>query len=215
MPAKISPTLTSYSPIEESINAITHLLGAILAIIGLIALLSKADSVAAYVSVTVYSGSLILMFTSSSLYHGIQNEHLKKHLKLLDHIAIYLLIAGTYTPILMLKLTGTIQLVSMLLIWLLALFGVGFKLLARHKYPRASLLTYLGMGWFVVVIIYPLFQVLHINGLWWLLSGGVMFSVGAAFYAAKSVQYTHAIWHLFVIAGCACHYIAVYFYVVT
>jgi hemolysin III len=213
MSSKISIPSASYSPIEESINALTHGLGVILAFIGLFIMLEKAQTQLASVSITIYCGALILMFLSSSLYHGISSQHLKSKLKLLDHIAIYLLIAGTYTPILMLKLTGTVQLVSIIIIWFLAAIGVGFKLLAKSRYPKASLITYLGMGWFVVVIIYPLLQVLHINGLWWLLAGGIMFSIGAAFYAAKQRQYTHAIWHVFVMAGCACHYIAVYFYV--
>jgi len=132
----------------------------------------------------------------------------------MDHSAIYLLIAGTYTPLLLVSLEGTVSLLSMIFIWTLAVTGVSFKLITKSRFPKVSVATYLAMGWFAVALVYPLVQAVPNNGLWFLLAGGLFFSIGVIFYVAKHKNYTHAIWHLFVIGGCSCHFMTVYHYVI-
>jgi hemolysin III len=202
-----------YAQFEERLNTVSHGVGFLLAIAGLILLVLKAHSTVAIASVTVYGGSLVLMFLASTLYHGSTDTTARQWLKMVDHSAIYLLIAGTYTPFMLITLDNWIGMVGAIVIWSLALAGLIFKWVVKHRVPRLSLALYLLMGWLVVVLIYPLYQALSVGGLLLLLAGGICYSVGAFFYAAKHRQYTHFIWHLFVIAGAACHYFAIYLYV--
>ncbi|MGY5451535.1 PAQR family membrane homeostasis protein TrhA [Agarivorans sp. MS3-6] len=204
---------TSYSAREEMLNVVSHLLGLLIAILGLVMLVGKAKGPLELSAVGVYGGSLILLFLASSLYHAVPNQAWKAGLKLFDHSAIYLLIAGTYTPILLIAFDGWLSLVSMIVIWTLAAFGVGFKLLTGTRFPKVSLTTYLAMGWLALVLAYPMYQHIQAGGLWLIAAGGLLFSVGAMFYVAKHKAYTHAIWHVFVVAGCACHFAAIYEYV--
>ncbi|UPW18424.1 hemolysin III family protein [Agarivorans sp. TSD2052] len=204
---------TSYSAREEMLNVVSHLLGLLIAILGLVMLVGKAKGLLELSAVGVYGGSLILLFLASSLYHAVPNQAWKAGLKLFDHSAIYLLIAGTYTPILLIAFDGWLSLVSMIVIWTLAAFGVGFKLLTGTRFPKVSLTTYLAMGWLALVLAYPMYQHIQAGGLWLIAAGGLLFSVGAMFYVAKHKAYTHAIWHVFVVAGCACHFAAIYEYV--
>lgn len=208
------PKPATYSSSEEMLNVLTHALGFALAIIGLIYLVDRANGTLAVTSVSIYGGTLVLMFLASTVYHGITHPPSKKWLKTLDHAAIYLLIAGTYTPFLLVTLEGNTSIFSTIAIWTLAVVGVGFKLLAGQRFPKLSVGTYLAMGWFVVVLIYPLYMALPGGGLWLLLAGGLLFSVGVIFYVAKHKKYTHAIWHLFVLGGCTCHFYSVYYFVV-
>lgn len=203
-----------YSAKEEKLNYLTHGLGALLAVFGLCLMLFKAQQTLGYVSAAIYGGTLLLMFIASTLYHASGQSRYKAKLKLFDHSAIYLLIAGTYTPFLLLSLTGYWQLIGIIGIWALALFGVSFKLFARHKYPRISLATYLIMGWVALLLIYPLYQALPAASLGLLALGGVLFSIGTLFYKAKHRHYSHAIWHVFVLVACGCHFAAIYGYVI-
>lgn len=205
---------TTYSSSEEFFNVLTHAIGFALAIVGLIYLIDRADGALAVTSVSIYGGTLILMFLASTVYHAISHPKSKQWLKTLDHVAIYLLIAGTYTPFLLITLDGNTSTASIIAIWTLAAFGVCFKLLAGHRFPKLSVGTYLAMGWFVIALIYPLYMALPGGGLWLLFAGGLFFSIGVIFYVAKHKKYTHAIWHLFVLGGCICHFYSVYFYVV-
>ena len=205
---------TPYSALEERINAATHGLGFIAALLGLIFLLHKAQSTYVQVVVGIYAGSMMLMFLASALYHGVSLSNVKPVLKKIDHIAIYLLIAGTYTPFMLLSVGGQLGNLATLLIWLVALVGIYFKCFARQRFPKLSLITYLLMGWFAVLFIYPLYQALDPNGMWLLLIGGLCYTVGVLFYVAKKFQFTHAIWHAFVVAGCLCHFFAIYHYVI-
>ncbi|MDO6687867.1 MULTISPECIES: PAQR family membrane homeostasis protein TrhA [unclassified Agarivorans] len=205
---------TSYSAREEQLNVISHVLGLLIAIVGLVMLVAKADGALELTAVSIYGGSLILLFLASSLYHAVVQHSWKAGLKLFDHSAIYLLIAGTYTPILLVSFDGLLSLISMIVIWTLAAFGVGFKLLTGTRFPKVSLTTYLSMGWLSLALAYPMYQHIAAEGLWLLAAGGLLFSVGAMFYVAKHKPYTHAIWHLFVVAGCACHFATVYGYVI-
>ncbi|WP_018982675.1 PAQR family membrane homeostasis protein TrhA [Salinimonas chungwhensis] len=203
-----------YTVKEEWINSLSHGVGLVGAIAGLVLMLLRADSVLAVTVSVIYGVSLILMFLSSTLYHGITHQRTKGWLKLFDHSAIYLLIAGTYTPLLLISIGGWLGISMTIVVWSLALGGVAFKLVAQHRFPRISVATYLLLGWIALAIIYPLYTALPEPGLWLIVAGGLCFSIGVIFYVAKKVKYTHAIWHLFVIAGCSCHYLSIYYYVV-
>ncbi|AWL12851.1 Hemolysin-3 [Saliniradius amylolyticus] len=203
-----------YSIKEEVLNSLSHGLGFITAIVGLVFLLLRSDSVVSVTSSAIYGGSLLLMFLTSTIYHAVTHHDLKGWLKLFDHSAIYLLIAGTYTPFMLVSVGGTLGIFGTALIWSIALAGVLFKWLARHRFPKLSVMLYLVMGWLAIAFIYPLYQSLPGGGLWLLVAGGLCFSIGVLFYVAKKYQYTHAIWHLFVVAGCSCHYFSIYYFVV-
>ncbi|WP_339726205.1 hemolysin III family protein [uncultured Paraglaciecola sp.] len=203
-----------YSPLEESLNAITHGLGFIAAIVGLVLMLLRADGIYGQVVSVVFGVSMMMMFLSSTLYHGVSHPDLKTLLKTIDHSAIYVLIAGTYTPLMVLAVGGTVGLVAMVLIWSIAITGIVFKCFANNRFPKLSLVTYLLMGWLAIFFVYPLYNSLESAGFYLLLAGGLCYTVGVVFYAAKKVQFTHAIWHLFVAAGCFCHYLTIYCYVI-
>ncbi len=204
----------AYSIVEEWMNSITHGVGFIAAIVGLVFMLFRAEHPLAVTAAAVYGATLILMFLSSTLYHSISHHKAKDWLKLFDHSAIYLLIAGTYTPLLLVSIGGWLGITMTAVVWTLAIAGVAFKLIAQHRFPKVSLMTYLLMGWIALGLIYPLYMALPGAGLWLMVAGGLCFSFGVFFYVAKKVKYTHAIWHLFVLGGCSCHYFSIYFYVV-
>ena len=203
-----------YSPLEESLNAATHGLGFIAAFLGLVFLLLRVDGIYGQIACVVYGFSMMLMFLSSTLYHWVSRPDLKKILKTIDHSAIYILIAGTYTPFMTLAVGGTLGLVAMVLIWSIAIVGIMFKCFANNRFPKLSLVTYLLMGWLAIFFIYPLYNALETTGFYLLLAGGLCYTVGVVFYAAKKIQFTHAIWHVFVAAGSFCHFWAIYSYVI-
>ncbi|MDC8830113.1 PAQR family membrane homeostasis protein TrhA [Alteromonas gilva] len=206
-------TQRAYSVAEEWLNSISHGLGFIAAIVGLVFMLLRAETSVSITASAIYGTTLVFMFLTSTIYHGVTHSNAKGLLKLFDHSSIYLLIAGTYTPLTLVAIGGSLGIAATVFIWLLAIAGVTFKLIARHRFPKVSVLTYLVMGWFAVGIIYPLYQALPHAGLWLIVAGGLCFSIGVFFYVAKSKRYTHAIWHLFVIGGCSCHYFSIYYYV--
>lgn len=210
-PSKLA---ADYSSREELFNVASHGIGFVVALVGLITIIVRAEGALAVASVSIYGASLVLMFLSSTLYHGSRHPVVRQNLKLLDHSAIYLLIAGTYTPFMLLSLDNWVGTAGIITIWALAVAGLLFKWFVREKFARVSLALYLIMGWLVIVMIYPLYQSVPLGGLWLLFAGGICFSIGAAFYAAKKIPYTHAIWHLFVMAGCACHFLSIYWYVI-
>jgi len=203
-----------YSPLEESLNAATHGLGFIAAFLGLVFLLLRVDGIYGQIACVVYGFSMMLMFLSSTLYHWVSRPDLKKILKTIDHSAIYILIAGTYTPFMTLAVGGTLGLVAMVLIWSIAIVGIMFKCFANNRFPKLSLVTYLLMGWLAIFFIYPLYNALETTGFYLLLAGGLCYTVGVVFYAAKKIQFTHAIWHVFVASGSFCHFWAIYSYVI-
>jgi hemolysin III len=211
-----SPNLAvrPYSPLEESLNAVTHGLGFVAAFVGLVLMLLRVEGIYGQVACVVYGLSMMMMFLSSALYHGVSRPELKKVLKTIDHSAIYVLIAGTYTPLMVLAVGGTVGLLAMVLIWSIAITGILFKCFANNRFPKLSLVTYLLMGWLAVFFIYPLYNALEATGIYLLLAGGLCYTVGVVFYAAKKIQFTHAIWHLFVAAGCFCHFLTIYSYVI-
>ena len=208
---------SEYSDIEERANAITHGLGVVLGVVGLILLLIRAfDHQADMLTITsmaVYGSSIILLFLASTLYHSITTEKTKRLLKTLDHCAIYLLIAGSYTPFLLVSLRTPLAMGLMAVIWGIALVGIIMKIAFVYRFKHLSLVTYLAMGWLSLIVVYQLAMNIEMGGLVLLALGGVIYSLGVIFYVAKRIPYNHAIWHLFVLAGCACHFFAIYLFV--
>ncbi|MCG9641909.1 hemolysin III family protein [Vibrio sp. Isolate34] len=208
---------SEYSDIEERANAITHGLGVVLGVVGLILLLVRAfdhqADMLTIASMAVYGSSIILLFLASTLYHSITTEKTKRLLKTLDHCAIYLLIAGSYTPFLLVSLRTPLAMGLMAVIWGIALVGIIMKIAFVYRFKRLSLVTYLAMGWLSLIVVYQLAMNIEMGGLVLLALGGVIYSLGVIFYVAKRIPYNHAIWHLFVLAGCACHFFAIYLYV--
>lgn len=207
---------TPYSVSEEIAHAITHGIGALLSISALVLLLIAAVRYGDHwhlVSSIIYGSSLILLYSSSTLYHAISSLKLKQRLRQLDHAAIFLLIAGTYTPFTLINLRGHWGLTIFTLIWSIAIVGVIIELTTGLKYKKLSLSLYLGMGWLVILAINPMLAHVAPNGLWLLLAGGLSYSFGVIFYTWKRLYMHHAIWHLFVLAGSVLHFLAIYYYV--
>ena len=201
---------------EEIANSITHGIGALLSIAGMVVLVIVAavrGTAWHIVGAAVFGGSLILLYLCSTLYHALPGKRVKRVFKILDHSAIYILIAGTYTPFAIISLRGSWGWSLLAIIWTLAITGVVFKSVLIHRLRRLSTVIYVLMGWLAVVAIRPLLQVLPWHGFVWLLAGGLAYTAGVIFYSSR-YRYSHAIWHLFVLAGSVCHYCAVYLYVV-
>ncbi|BBB92120.1 MAG TPA: hemolysin III family protein [Methylomusa anaerophila] len=201
---------------EERLNAVTHGTGTILAIAGLIALTVKAyqsGSIWHLLSFSVYGASLVLLFLASTLYHSAVNEKLKYIFKVFDHAAIYLLIAGTYTPFTLIVLHGNLGWTIFGAVWALACIGIVFQLFFARRFKLLSTICYLILGWFMVIAIKPLVAALPTAGLVWVIAGGILYTVGTIFYLARRIPYSHAIWHLFVLAGSASFFITVLCYV--
>jgi hemolysin III len=161
----------------------------------------------------VYGISLIALFLASTLYHAMHASPHKHIYKLLDHCAIYLLIAGSYTPFLLVAMRTDTGWWLFGAIWSLATAGILTKLWFRHRYPRISLMSYLLMGWLVVIAAPQVAEAIGSDGMFWLIAGGLSYTVGAMFYMAKKMAYSHAIWHIFVLVGGLCHFLAVVWYV--
>ncbi len=211
----------AYSVLEEVLSASTHALGALLGIAALVMLLLKVGGhgVIAVTAVSIYGGCMIFMYLSSAAYHSAFNSKYQHFLKMLDHSAIYFKIAGSYTPFALISLPATTGLWVVGGAWGAALTGTIFKLTAYVRrsgksFNWVSLALYLLMGWAGVLMVGPLAQVLPADALIWLFAGGACYTVGAVFYAIKSVPYFHTVWHIFVLAGSACHFVAIYCYVV-
>lgn len=201
--------IAPYSIQEEIANAVSHGLGVLLSVAGLTVLLFYAameGSVSKIISYSVYGTSLIALFLASTLYHAISHEKTKKVFKLLDHCAIYLLIAGTYTPLLAITLKGWLGYSMLVVIWSLAAIGIVFKLKFGAKYKYVSLASYLAMGFVCLAFINSLYQSLDALSFGLLVAGGAFYASGVFFYVQKKIVFNHAIWHLFVLAGAASHY---------
>lgn len=214
---KSSPSPQGYPWAEEIANSLSHGVGLVFGIVALVLLLVQAvgdnASTMAITSYSLYGGSMILLYLASTLYHAIPHQKAKYWLKKFDHCAIYLLIAGTYTPFLLVGLNSPLAKGLMAVIWGLALFGVIFKLAFAHRFEVLSLVTYLTMGWLSLIVIYQLATKLSLGGVALLALGGVVYTLGVIFYASKRFRFGHAIWHGFVLGGSACHFLAIYFYV--
>lgn len=200
--------LAPYSPREELANALTHGFGFLIAIAALVYMLSVTPlehSARQKVGVVVYGVSLILMFLSSTLYHAVSHSKAKQILKRFDHCAIYLLIAGTYTPMLTITIQNTLSNVVLIVVWVMAVLGVVFKAFFTGRFERFSVVAYLVMGWLGVLVMNQLYLVLTTAGFILLLAGGAAYSVGVIFYVNKRIPFNHAIWHCFVFIGAMSH----------
>lgn len=204
------------SPLEEKINSTSHALGAILGIIGLILLVdkSRAGTFQELISVVVYGFSIIILFSASTLYHAVKNEGKKHIFRIIDHISIYILIAGTYTPVLLIMLPDSYGWPLLWTVWGIAIFGLILKTLYTGKFEKFSTLLYLVMGWLIVIDLKALIELMEVGGLALMAAGGFFYTVGIVFYSMDRIPYNHNIWHLFVLAGAICHYFMIYFYVV-
>lgn len=205
-----------YTAVEEMLNAVSHGIGAVLGVAALIWMLQSSLALSdmwRVIASTIYGLSLIAMFTTSTVYHGMHQSSRRALFKLLDHCAIYLLIAGTATPFLLVAMDTELRWWLLSGIWALAAIGITSKLWIGHKHPRLSLASYLLMGWIMVIAVPQLNDAIGEHGIAWLVAGGVSYTVGAVFYMAKRVYLHHAIWHLFVLGGATCHFLAIIWYV--
>ncbi|MDQ3039823.1 MAG: hemolysin III family protein [Pseudomonadota bacterium] len=198
---------------EELASALTHGLGATAALAGgavLITLAALHGDGWQLGAAIVFGVALLLLYLASTLYHSIHHPVVKGRLKVFDHCAIYVLIAGTYTPFTLIGLRGPVGWWLFATIWSLAFAGVVFKLFFTGRFKKLSTLIYIAMGWLILIAAKPLFAALDAWTLGWLIAGGVAYTLGTFFYHRPAMRYSHAIWHLFVIAGSVCHYIAVF-----
>ncbi len=196
-------------------NAITHGLATILSIIGTYFLVQKGlalESNQALTSYIVFGASMIILFLNSTLYHSFKFTQIRGFLQKVDHASIYMLIAGTYTPIVIRTMDNTVGYTILTIVWILAIAGIGYEVWMTNRYPKLSTYLYLGMGWLGIFLIYPLTQAMDWRGIVLLLLGGITYSVGTIFYRQKHNPWMHVIWHLFVMGGAAFMYFCVYFY---
>jgi hemolysin III len=213
---ELSSNPKRYSLAEEIANSITHGIGLLLSLAGLVILVSVAathGSVWHIVSSTIFGATLITMYMTSTLYHCVTAPRAKEALRLLDHVAIYLLIAGTYTPFLLVNLRGPWGWSVFTLVWGIALTGIILKVSPLGHKRGLSLTLYLVLGWIILIAIKPLLTALDPAGIRLLITGGIAYTGGLIFYGWKRLPYNHAIWHLFVLAGSAFHFFAVLLYV--
>tara|TARA_R110000868_G_scaffold126621_2_gene333792 strand:- start:58 stop:684 length:627 start_codon:yes stop_codon:yes gene_type:complete len=204
------------SPFEEKLNAFTHAIGALFGIAALVLLIvfntNKTDW--SLFSVIVYGISIIVLFSASTLYHSVTNEKKKHYFRIIDHISIYLLIAGTYTPVLLISLEQTLGWTLFWVVWGIAAFGVILKLFFTGKFEIFSTLLYLVMGWLIVFDFSKLSEIIGSDGILFLFAGGLSYTVGIIFYAIQKIPYNHVIWHLFVLAGAIFHFFMIFYFVI-
>lgn len=197
---------------EELANALTHGIGLIASLCGgavLITLAAKIGDGWQLAGAIVYSLSMLLLYIASTLYHASRDLAIKARLKVFDHCAIYVLIAGTYTPVILISLRGPVGWVLFGVIWTLAVAGIVFKLFYTGRFKRVSTILYLAMGWLAIVAIKPVLHALTPTALLWLLLGGIAYSLGTIFYLNRRIRYAHAIWHVFVLLGSVSHFISI------
>ncbi len=205
-------TLKQYSTGEEIANSIIHGLGVLFGIVGMTILLTLASlfgTMTHFLCYLIYGLSMILLYTSSTLYHALPSLSAKKFFKVCDHVSIYLLIAGSYTPFLVLNIKGTLGWVLVSVIWGCALAGIIFKFFFIGRFTYASTLLYLCMGWMAIVAIKPMAAALTSSGMLLVIVGGLAYTFGTIFYLMKRIRYHHAIWHLFVLTGSVFHFVAI------
>ena len=201
---------------EEFANTLTHGFGLFISVCGFAALMFLAQQQGDFwriFSCGVYGSSLVILYAASTCYHGVKCLERKRVFKIIDHCAIYLLIAGSYTPFTLISLQGPWGWKMFYAIWALACMGIVFKLFFTGRFEKLSTAIYLLMGWMAILAVEELVVALSYEGLSWLIAGGLFYSTGVIFYVREKPRYHHAIWHLFVISGSACHYISILCYV--
>jgi len=214
MNSKSEKTYRQLSSTEEIINSITHGIGALLSIVALIVLVLLAEKhgdIWHLVSFSIYGCTLIILYLSSTLYHSFSKPKIKSLFARLDHVSIFLLIAGTYTPILLTSIRGTWGWTLFGIIWSLALVGAIIRAIYLHRFRKLMVAVYLGMGWMFVLAGKQIFLSLPTTSIIFLVLGGIAYSLGVVFYMWRSLPYSHGIWHLFVLAGSILHFFAIYF----
>lgn len=202
---------------EEFINVLSHGIGFLLSVaaLSLMVVFASLDGDAWHiVGVSIFGSCLVILYLASTLFHWSVRPNLRKYLNVFDHSAIYLLIAGTYTPFLLVTLNGPWGWSLFGIIWGLAIAGVVFKLFFTGKYDKLSLMIYVLMGWLILIAIVPLIENLSTMGLVWLLIGGISYSIGAVFYLLNKLPFNHAIFHFWVLGGSICHFFAVFWHVI-
>jgi hemolysin III len=207
---------TYYAPTEERINVMSHAVALLFSIAGLLALVTRAllhGTTWHLVSFSVFAISLIALYTASTAYHSTRDPSLRIRLRTVDHATIYVLIAGTYTPFALVTLQGSTGWLLFAITWGMAVTGIVLKLFFTGRYNQVSTLMYVFMGWLIMFFIKPLIAQFPSAGLAWLLAGGISYTLGAVLYSIPKVPYHHAIFHLFVVLGSFCHFVAVYAYV--
>jgi hemolysin III len=200
---------------EERLNALTHAIGAVLGIVALVLLIVYNSNKTDYslFSVIVYGLSIIILFSASTLYHSVKDEGKKHYFRIVDHVSIYLLIAGTYTPVLLITLSDSLGWTLFYVVWGIAAFGVILKLFFTGKFEVFSTLLYLVMGWLIIFDFSNLSNIIG-DGILFLFAGGLAYTVGIVFYAIHRIPYNHVIWHLFVLAGAIFHFFMIFFYII-
>ncbi|ADF53200.1 PAQR family membrane homeostasis protein TrhA [Zunongwangia profunda] len=206
-----------YTKSEERLNVISHAIGLFLSVIGLILLIVKAGQLslmALKVSYWIFGSSIILLYAASTLYHSVRERKLRYRLNILDHASIYILIAGTYTPFSLVTLQGSVGWIIFGVVWALAIIGVILKLFFTGRFETLSTIMYVAMGWIIVFAVKPLIDNLSQDGLIWLFTGGISYTIGAVIFSIDRLKYNHAIFHVFVLFGTFCHFLAIYYYVI-
>ena len=200
---------------EEIANSVSHGIGLLAALVAFPVLVAAAldrGELAGVLGATVFATTMILLYLASTLFHALRPGPGKRVFQILDHSAIYLLIAGTYTPFTLGVLRGTWGWTLFGMVWALAIAGTLFKSFGGVRYTTFSTWVYLAMGWLVLIAIEPVWTLVPRPGFFWLLAGGIAYTAGAVFFMAERIRYFHFVWHLFVIAGTACHFVAVLWY---
>ena len=206
---------STYSPAEELINVYSHAVGAVLSIIALALLILRSiqeTGILPLVSFTIFGASLVMLYITSTVYHNCKTPQLRSRLRIFDHVSIYVLIAGTYTPFALITLQGMTGWLIFGISWGFAVTGSSLKLFFTGRFKLISTLMYIFMGWLILFVIKPLANNLVDSGMLWLVIGGISYSLGAIIYSIKRIPFNHAIFHMFVLLGSFCHFVAVYFY---
>ena len=205
-----------YSPTEEKLNIWSHAFGIFLSIIALVLLILKAvqqDNIWMMISFPIFGVSLILLYLASTLYHASKEPQKRFKLKVFDHAAIYVLIAGSYTPFTLVSLNGETGWLIFSMVWVMAFTGIILKLFFTGRFKIVSTAMYVLMGWLIVFYFQELTAHLHEKGVFYLILGGVLYTIGAILYSIKKIKFNHAIFHFFVLAGSFCHFLSIYLYV--
>ena len=205
-----------YSPAEEKLNIWSHAFGIFLSIIALVLLIIKAvqqDNIWMMISFPIFGVSLILLYLASTLYHASKEPQKRFKLKVFDHAAIYVLIAGSYTPFTLVSLNGETGWLIFSMVWVMAFTGIILKLFFTGRFKVVSTAMYVLMGWLIVFYFQDLTASLHEKGVFYLILGGVLYTIGAILYSIKKIKFNHAIFHFFVLAGSFCHFLSIYLYV--
>lgn len=212
----VTDRLIHYSPHEQLANRITHGVAALASLPAFVVLLTTAIRTGdpyRVVSSAVFAGSLCALYTISTIYHSVQSQRVRYVFRILDHTVIYLVIAASYTPFTLVPLRDRHGWLLFSLVWMLAVAGVVFKSLMPHRLRFLAPALYIGLGWIIVVDLDGLLTAVPSGGVAWLVAGGLFYTIGTVFYAVRQIPYNHAIWHVFVMAGSFCHYLAVLWYV--